>query len=392
MTDSEQTRAFAISRRRALKYFGVGAAGLIAAACGGTATPSATASAIASAAASAGTAKNRWSMTDAEEAAFKEIEAAANKEGTLTYYSLGTIPANQTDTFKAEFAKDYPGIQIQYLNVGNSNAMTARLTTEQDGKVYVADVFDQSVRAALLLPTTVMDPYVSPAMKDPSVKWLSPPDATGTNGLIKADLAQFFAIWINTKLISAADAPKNALDVASNPKFKGQIMYRTPWTSGGGSHLYHFAKQVYGQTWVTKMQAQNLAFSDDQDAALLQVARGEYAIGLGLTGRQGAEFIKAGQPIQAIWPDDFVITITQGNHLAAHAPHPNAAKVLINWFHSERGQKLWQSIGQFPLRADILPTEPWMQGVNKTKTVYENLMNAKDQQAEFDAAAKEFKK
>ncbi|HZP95081.1 MAG TPA: substrate-binding domain-containing protein [Candidatus Limnocylindria bacterium] len=391
MTTREDRFGRKFDRRTALGYFAAGAAGLAVACAPGVSAP-ATSSAATAAAASPSAGKTRWGMTAAEEAAFQQIEAAARKEGTLTYYSLGTIPASQVDLFKREFAKDYPEIQIQVLNVGNSNAMTARITTEQDGKVYVADVFDQSVRAALLLPPTVLDSYISPSMKDPTVKWLYNPDAAGKNGLIKADVAQFFPIWINTNLVKPADAPKNALDVASNPKWKGQIMYRTPWTSGGGSHLYHFAKQVYGDSWVTKMQAQQPAFSEDQDAALLQVARGEYAIGLGLTGRQATEFIKAGQPIQAVWPDDFVITTTQGNHLAAHAPHPNAAKVLINWFHSERGQQLWRTLGQYPIRADIPPAEPWMQGVSKAKTVYENLMDAKEQQAEFDAAAKAFKK
>jgi iron(III) transport system substrate-binding protein len=380
-----------IGRRTVLGYFVAGTTGLIAIACG--ASPSAGGAASPSGAAAATTGPARWGMTADQAAAWAKIEAAARTEGKLTYYSLGTVPANQVEKLKSEFAKDYPGITLEYLNVGNSNAMTARLTTEQDGKVYVADTFDQSVRAALLLPPEIFDSFIPPAVKDPGVKWLYDPVADPEKkGRILADEAQFFAIWTNTKLVSAADAPKNMLDLAANPKWKGQIIYRTPWTSGGGSHLYHFAKQVYGESWVTKMQAQNPAFSEDQDAALLQVARGEYAIGIGLTGRTATQLLAAGQPIAPIWPDDFLITITQGTHIVAHAPHPNAAKVFVNWTHTDRGQQLWRDLGQWPIRSDILATEPWMQGASKAKQVFENLMNAKDQQAEFDAAAKAFKK
>jgi ABC-type thiamine transport system substrate-binding protein len=283
-------------RRTALAYLAAGTTGIIAAACGNA--PSSVASgAPASASTNPSAGPLRWGMTAAQAAAFAEIEANANKEGKMTYYSLGTIPANQVEKLKSEFAKDYPSIAIEYLNVGNSNAMTARLTTEQDGKVYVADTFDQSVRAAMLLPTEIFDTFIPPAVKDPAVKWLYDPIADPEKkGRILADEAQFFAIWINTKLVAPADAPKNMMDVATNPKFKGQILWRTPWTSGGGSHLYHFAKQVYGESWVTKMQAQNPAFAEDQDAALVQVARGEYAIGIGLTGRQGSQLLAAGPP------------------------------------------------------------------------------------------------
>ena len=164
------------------------------------------------------------------------------------------------------------------------------------------------------------------------------------------------------------------------------------WTSGGGSHLYYFAKKVYGPEWVTKMQAQNPTFSEDQDAALLQVARGEFAIGLAISGRQGAQFIKAGQPLRAVWPDDFVITSTQGNQLIVKAPHPNAAKVFINWHLTERGQQFWRDLGQFPLNAAIAPAEDWMKGVSNAKQVYENLQDAKEQQASYDAAMKDFKR
>ena len=74
------------------------------------------------------------------------------------------------------------------------------------------------------------------------------------------------------------------------------------------------------------------------------------------------------------------------------APHPNAAKVFINWGLTERGQNFWRDLGQFPLNSAIAPAEEWMKGVNNAKTVYENLLDAKAQQASYDAATKDFKK
>lgn len=393
-----------ITRRALLGYMAIGAGGGLLAACGGTpsaaspapaATSAATAAATAAASA-APTAAPRWGMSAAAAAAWAQIEEAAKKEGKFTFYTVGTVPPAQGEKLQSEFAKDHPGITIEYLRVGNSSQLASRITTEQQAKTFVADVADHSVRASLLLtapPTDFYDAFIPPAANDPKVKWLKHPVADeAKQGKINASLAQFFAIWTNSKLVSAADAPKNAMDVASNPKWKGQIIFRTPWSSGGGSFLYHFAQQVYGREWVTKMQAQQPVFADDQDAALLQVARGEFAIGLGLTGRQGGTFIKQGQPIKAVWPNDFVITSTQGNQLVKGAPHPNASKVFINWALTDRGQQFWRDLGQFPLNSAIDPAEDWMKGVGNAKQVFENLLADKEQKAVYDAATKDFKK
>ncbi len=376
-----------MTRRTALLVIAGGAAGLVAAC---AQAPSAV---LSSAAASPAAAKTRWGMTAAQAAAWALIEAAAKKEGKVTYYTLGSIPANQVDKFKSLWKADYPEIEMEYLNVGNNAQLNTRLITEQESKTVVGDVADIAVRAALLLDPAFLEAFIPPAAQDPGVKWLYNPVADpARKGLTTADFAQFFAIWTNSNLVKPADAPKTLMDVATDPKWKGKIIWRTPWTTGGGNHTFLFAKQVYGMDWVTKMQAQNPTFADDQDAALLQVARGEFAIGIGLTGRTATQLIKDKQPIAAVWPEDFAVTITNGSPIMAHAPHPNAAKVFANWMLTEAGQNLWRDLGQFPLRADILPTEPWMQGVSKAKQVFENLLTAAPQQASLDEATRFFKK
>jgi iron(III) transport system substrate-binding protein len=376
-----------ITRRSTLLVIAGGAAGLL------VACAQAPSAVLSSASASPAGAKPRWGMTAAQDAAWTQIEAAAKKEGKVTYYTLGSVPANQVDKLKSLWKSDYPDIEIEYLNVGNNAQLNARLVTEQESKTVVGDVADLGITRVLQLDPAFLEAFIPPASQDPTVKWIYNPVADpGRKGLVTADFAQFFSIWTNSNLVKAADAPKTLMDVATNPKWKGQIIWRSPWTVGGGNHTYIFAKQVYGMDWVTKMQAQNPTFADDQDAALLQVARGEFAIGIGLTGRTAGQLIKDRQPIAAVWPEDFVVTVTNGSPIMRGAPHPNAAKVFANWMLTERGQTMWRDLGQFPLRTDILPTEPWMQGVSKAKQVYENLLAPAPQQAALDEATRSFKK
>ncbi|HZP95521.1 MAG TPA: ABC transporter substrate-binding protein [Candidatus Limnocylindria bacterium] len=387
MNESFRARRDVWKRRDLLRLSGAAA---LVAACGPAASNLASATPSSAATASAGAAP-RWGMTAAQDAAWRDVEAAAKKEGKVTYYSLGSVPANKVDVLKSSFAKDYPDIEVQYVAMGNGSELATRLSAEQDAKLYVADVFDRSVQFALGL-AKYLAAFIPPASQDPSVKWLTNPIADPEGkGTVRAEFAQYVAIWYNTKLVKAADAPKNHTDL-TNPKWKDQIIWRTPWETGAGSTTYIFAKQELGPDWPQKMKAVKPTFASDQDAALLQVARGEFAIGLGLTGRTGGQLMKDGQPIAAIFPNDFTVAVPLGTQLLATAPHPNAARVFANWMLMQRGQELWRDLGQFPQRADIAPAEPWMLPIKDVKKILSQAqVSDATQKAAMDEAKALFK-
>ena len=109
---------------------------------------------------------------------WKQVEDVANKEGTFTLYSLGSIPQNQSETLQQLFAKDYPNIKLNYLFVGRSSEEAARVTAEQQSKNYTADVLDSSFRSALVLDHSFLEAFVPPASQDKSVKWVYNPIAS----------------------------------------------------------------------------------------------------------------------------------------------------------------------------------------------------------------------
>jgi ABC-type Fe3+ transport system substrate-binding protein len=102
--------------------------------------------------------------------------------------------------------------------------------------------------------------------------------------------------------------------------------------------------------------------------------------------------MRDGQPIAVAWPQDFVVTVGNGMALASNAPRSNAARVFINWMLSQPGQELWRDLGQYPARADIRPTDAWMQGYSAIKQTFENVLPATQQEASLQAAAADFKK
>ena len=78
------------------------------------------------------------------------------------------------------------------------------------------------------------------------------------------------------------------------------------------------------------------------------LARGKYAIAIGVQPDIQAQFVKAGAPIQTIIPEEGA-WLGGGPGLIAyfsHAPHPNATKIFVNWFLSKEGQTLYSKLAE----------------------------------------------
>jgi ABC-type glycerol-3-phosphate transport system substrate-binding protein len=69
-----------------------------------------------------------------------QIEAAANREGSVTVYALSTIPTDQVERFRAEWAKSYPTIKVEITTGLLPSDVVAKVSTEQDARSYTADV------------------------------------------------------------------------------------------------------------------------------------------------------------------------------------------------------------------------------------------------------------
>jgi ABC-type Fe3+ transport system substrate-binding protein len=333
------------------------------AACGQAAAPPGTAS---SAVAKSG--GPRWGMTPEEGSAWKQIEAAADKEGAITYYSNGTIGQSQIAAFMDAFKADYPNIKIDLVS-GSTADVHSRISTEQDAKSYVGDIADISVRSVLMdAPNGYFQFFVPPAVCDPSAKWSV--NVVTDPGIVN-DHVTWMPLWINTKMVKPEDVPTHAELV--DPKWKGKIEWYSPWQEGGGWNEYYYCKKFFGMDWIAKMQANNPVFANDTAQLLTQLARGEYAILLGTPGSGPAtQLIRDGQPIAAVWQDDWVTGSPSSHTIVNGAPHTNAAKVLLNWFMSDPGQRFEVSIGQFPVSATVPPKEDWQKGAAHPKDHFLN--------------------
>ncbi|MBI4528015.1 MAG: extracellular solute-binding protein [Deltaproteobacteria bacterium] len=266
----------------------------------------------------------------------------ARKEGKLLWYTSMAI-----DTSKPlldGFLKEYPFINAELVRLGEEQLMNRIMGEIRAGKWS----FDLTSGSAIstLVERKIIAPYDSPErdayrsdFKDPRGYW------TGVyvNNLILA---------YNTKLIAAKQAPKDYPDLL-DPKWKGKmLMDSTDYDWFGTLMLTWGANKTI--EYMKQLARQDPLWRRGHGLTAQLVGAGETPLAWAYNFR--IERMKAdGAPVD--WVDTFdpiVVTIS-GIGLSAKPTHPNAAKLLIDFALSKRGQELVREMRRIPARSDVEP-------------------------------------
>lgn len=294
-----------------------------------------------------------------------KIVAAAKKEGEVLVY--GPPGKKRRKALVEEFQKDYPDIKVKFV-AGSARKQAPRLIAERKAGKYRADVLIGGTTTPLktLRPKGVLtpiEPYlVLPEVTDPS-GWFK-------NKLWYADkdgkLVIMFQgsvsniIGINTNLVKDGEITSywDILD----PKWKGKIVsgdVRRPGP-GGGQARFLYAHPELGPKFLTRLFGETeITLSLDRRQMVDWLAQGKYAVHVFPNSIDIERAIDQGLPVKIVSPD----VLKEGAPMSAgwgsvmvadRAPHPNAAKVYLNWLLSKKGQTAWQThAGSASLRRDI---------------------------------------
>jgi iron(III) transport system substrate-binding protein len=166
-------------------------------------------------------------------------------------------------------------------------------------------------------------------------------------------------LTINTQFVSPDElVDSNAL---LDPKWHGKIGSYDPSVNGGGLAVASAIYVTKGREFCTKLfQGQKVAVSRDYSQVADWVAHASYPIVFGATHQYLIQYYQAGIPLKEMNMPDIPPTTT-GNfgivNLWNNAPHPNAAKVFVNWIASKEGLTVYGELeSAAPVRKDIDPT------------------------------------
>jgi ABC-type Fe3+ transport system substrate-binding protein len=268
---------------------------------------------------------------------------AAKKEGQVSVYTKAGY-----DKAFAAFQKRYPEIKVTSV-AGQAVDVTNRLLAERRAQKYLADVFSFGVRSTLsLLGANGLDP-VRPVLLLPEVsdesKWYEGhvySDAEKSHVFRYLSVAEQ-GIGYNTKLLPNPTELKSYLDFL-NPKWKGKIVARDVRTPGpgNGNMLFWYHQPDLGPAFLRKLFAEmGITMARSALQATDWTAQGKFVFCFFCSG----EIEKAkeqGLPVDVLdvgWKEGAGIVSHSGNlALMRNAPHPNAARIFINWLLSREGQ------------------------------------------------------
>lgn len=298
-----------------------------------------------------------------------QLVAAARGEGNVVIYGPPGTPYRQM--MVDEFQKAYPGIEVNAVFISPADRLS-RLSLERQAGQYLADLWISGTTPSV---TDVKDDHFSVPLEPQ----LMLPEVTDTSDWYQGKLwwadsappntVLMFAgdvnpvIYINTSMVDPSQF--HSYTDLLDPKWKGKIVSTDIRNPGPGAvpARFMYKSPDLGPAFFTQLYGQmDVTLSNDQQQLINWVGEGAYPIGLFLSQTEVDLGAKQGLPIAAVKPDQLKEGVAMGPANGAvamidRAPHPNAAKLYLNWLLSQEGQADWQNIvGDNSLRTDIPKT------------------------------------
>ena len=294
------------------------------------------------------TAQSEWS----------KVVEEAKREGKV----VASIPPNAElrKGIEAAFTKRF-GIAVE-LMPGRGASLINRIVDESKAGVRYFDLHIGGSESIVkgLLPEGVLEP-VEPWLMLPEVRDVK----NWWGGHVWIDNAKRFvysfaayqteSLWHNSNLVKPQEF--RSFDDLLNPKWQNKIGMSDPRTPGSGASMWSYMREIKGEEYLRKFVGQRLFLTRDLRLLAENTAKGQISIAVGISYAEFAPFVKAGLPVKPLpAPKEGMYATTGYGDLTIikNAPHPNAAKVFVNWFLGKEGQDIYTaSMGEPTRRLDV---------------------------------------
>ena len=288
-----------------------------------TAAPAATTTAAPAATTTAAPAATTTAAPDALE----ELVAAAEAEGEVNVRSIFN---EGLDTGLMVLFEDEYDIKVNYSKVGGSPPTLNAYLTEREGGQNSIDIMQMAEITARTADQSLWAEFSVPN----DANYVPGFEVTDQRYHTSAEVGM--ALVYNDSVISVEDLPPTYEDLA-DPKYKGLIAMGTPENSVAISELLYLGQQLYGDAWLEGLAANEVLETEREIEAGDFVARGERA--LAPISHTAAIFqMSQGAPLTFHWVPGTLLD-RYGPIIPEDAPHPNAARLFVNWLISQEHQQ-----------------------------------------------------
>ncbi len=267
-----------------------------------------------------------------------ELVAAALKEGKVAFYT--SIDLEVAQSIGKAFEAKYPGIAVDVERNG-AERIYQRIFQEYGSNLHIVDVVESSdashlvdyKRKGLLAPFVPVDVTQWPAtQRDP-------------DGCFAAERVMLTIVAYNTNLVAPADAPKSFADLL-DPKWKGKMVKSHPGYSGNTMTATYELSRALGWPYFAKLGQQQVLQVQSSTEPPKKLALGERAVMV--DGNEYNVLIdqQQGAPLAIVYPTEGTPLVAGMAGLLKAAPHPNAARLFVDYLFSREGQQFLVEKGE----------------------------------------------
>ena len=295
---------------------------------------------------------------------------AAKKEGSLMIYN--SMTPSQMQLIINAFNAKYPFIDVKVYRAVGERLLTKIFTEAQAGRHDFDVLQSGDTQAYFLKKKNLLGKYMSPEAKS------LPKIFVDSEGYWAAMYSMPKIIGYNTRMVKRPEVPRTDEELL-NPKWKGKIA-----TDHTKPEPFFWIIQRMGHekgiAYLKKLAAQEMRFYAGLSLLTSLLAAGEFPIGLYTYLHSVEEAKSKGAPVEWVAQDQ-VFTKFQPVSIAAKAPHPNAAKLYVDFALSLEGQKLIASMERVPVRTGVSTN---IAGLDKLNFVIDDLSWVEDYNKNYE--------
>jgi iron(III) transport system substrate-binding protein len=273
-----------------------------------------------------------------------EHQAKAEAEGRVVLYA--SFNANDAKAMTDAFRQLYPKIDATFYRATDAQLMERILTEARAGRMLWDVVCTTSYYGHTLKKRGLLAPYDSPerrfyrdGYKDPQATWTS----VYTN---------YAAFGFNTRQVPKGAAPRSYADLLK-AEWKGHIGMDGRAYEWFGTMIKAMGDEK-GLAFMRALAGQQVQLRNGRTLIAQLVAAGEFKGALTAYSTTFEQMKAAGAPADWVYLNPVFANIHPAG-VSARAPHPNAARLFLDFMLSRRGQEVIQKVNRIPDRIDTPP-------------------------------------
>lgn len=296
---------------------------------------------------------------------------AAKPEGKVALYS--SMNNEDAAIVLPKFKAQFPGVEIEHTRAPGEK-LVQRIVTEKKAGQHLFDVFDTaSFEAIFVVEQGYTQPYLVASLED------FPPEVRDRNGAWIANRSIPLVIGFNTQKGVRPGDIKGWADLCDK-KYESKIAVEKDDVA-----VYSALRKLHGdaeaQRIVKCVAANKPSLRSGHTEIDTFLAAGEFAITFASHSHRLAP-LKYEKNAAVDWVKDVVVIDLALVTLADKPPHPNAARLFIEWLTSPDGQAAINLTGRPPASIKTKPKYPDVIG-DKRVYITPDMRKDFDRDAEF---------